>query len=282
MNVRQPEQGGSGETQNAIARICKREATKLIQSSRDALRDALLQGGSVFEDLAKRFIPEQHKRSQSISIRTISLAAKLLLDEDEYAEVAAANHEQGSKRGREVSGFDNVDGLLEKAMEANGLTAWETEEDARLEELAQRVVRPQGVNYAGKPDYKNIAAMLNQEFHGGENIRTANGARVEYWKLLDARQKLSEHKREKRKEVPWNNEEEITALLSLVENLRNPEGALNARGRGGPRPGTTNWPEVANQLNQKFHAEALHAGIHTRKPQACLMAARRLKKKSQE
>ncbi len=281
MSVRRPEHGGSSDAEDVISSICKREATKLIKRSRDALRDALLGGGNVFEDLARHFIPEQHARSHSISIRTISLAAKLLLDDQEYAKVAAANHELGSERGWGKSGFDRNEGSLRKAMDTNGLTEWMPDEQARLEELAETMLRPQGVNYAGQPDYDAIAAMLNHEFHDNGNVRNRNAARQEHWKIRDARARADagSGNREKRKEIPWNDTEENRALLELADSLRNAIGTVNVRGRGGPRPGTTNWQIVAQQLNQRFHSEALQRGKHVRTPQTCLSTARRLRKK---
>lgn len=143
-------------------------------------------------DIAKEFIPEIAETHPSFASRVVGYAVRQLIPIEEQAELTAKHkakslekhlggygsekhlkHQKNAARERHAKGIGvNVEAMLK----GRGKIGWSEEEKKMVLELMiydpefQHQKGPQ----KGRPNYKVIAEVLNDMYHGGRPVRYAN------------------------------------------------------------------------------------------------------------
>lgn len=243
----------SGSTVMQIAKYCgllEVHTTDVARTAvRMALKDLLSEGElrQVFEDTLTE------KRARGGRATFEHGVAVFGLDEQARKERAANSLETQVREKIGIHGFTEEQraDVRRKAIKALGMTPWTGTPDPEtgLEELEyalrlmedNRFMHQEG-KYRNKPDYKKIAAKLNEVFHKGVEVRTA-------LKICRLRERKGMEMKMPKKHPSWKecihptaqlNEKDYLALITNVPSFQ------RANGR-------SDYAKIAEHLNDLFH-----------------------------
>lgn len=209
-----------------------KEKVVTIMSDDPSLKFAIIEAAyenHSFAVAAEQVIPESFVIDPRVAESVVAGVLREALTPEDYAKLTARNILGGRRKAAKA------------ARDAVGVIEWSPDETMRLQELAQLHRHEQG-RQKGRPNCVTIASIINNEFHGGETVRSAEGAS----KILSQLYKegFTIDGAESVATTDWS-EEEDTALESMMETMLH-EGVKWYSGR-------PDYEAIAAALNKQFH-----------------------------